>query len=281
MPDWETLLPLLVHIQANLESDLSLTALSAKAGLSPFHLQRLFRAIVGETPKAYTQRLRMERAAFRLLLHETPLLEIALDCGFQNHETFTRAFRRHYGQPPSDYRQWIREQAAEQEQQPTAPVPAQFAISATKVIRLRPMHVAFVRHTGPYEAVPESLFDQLEQWRAARRLPGPAVWLGIGHDSPALTPPEKLRFDAALEVAGPFAPEGVIAHQWLPGGEFAVTTHAGPYDTLPEAYAQIFPRALALPNHRLIGLPAVEIYRATRITLTHRMNQTDICLPVS
>lgn len=35
--DWETLIPVLVHIQANLAGDLSLRALGKKAGLSPFH----------------------------------------------------------------------------------------------------------------------------------------------------------------------------------------------------------------------------------------------------
>ncbi|MBS1826389.1 MAG: helix-turn-helix domain-containing protein [Acidobacteria bacterium] len=277
--DWETLLPLLVHIQANLEADLSLGALGRKAGLSPFHLQRLFRAVVGETPRAYTERLRLERAAFRLLIHESALLEIALDCGFRNHETFARAFRRRFGQAPRSYREWARWRAPEEPGEP-AEVTTPYSISATKVIRLRPIHVAFLRHTGPYENVPESLFDDLQSWRSKRGYPGPAVWLGIGHDSPSSTSPEKLRFDAAVEVPAPFASEGRVAHQLLPGGEFAVTTHAGPYETLTQAYPQIFPRLMTLPRHRLIGLPVVEIYHTTRVTVAHRMNHTDICLPV-
>jgi AraC-like DNA-binding protein len=105
--DWETLIPLLVHIQANLDRDLALAALSRKAGLSPFHLQRLFKAAIGETPKAYTSRLRVERAAFRLLIHDSSLLDIALECGFQNHETFIRAFHRRFGKSPRDYRKWM------------------------------------------------------------------------------------------------------------------------------------------------------------------------------
>lgn len=44
---------LLVHIQAHLDEDLSLDVLSAKASLSPAHLQRTFQALVGETPKNY------------------------------------------------------------------------------------------------------------------------------------------------------------------------------------------------------------------------------------
>ena len=41
---------LFVYIQAHLDQDLSLEALSAKASLSPAHFQRTFQALVGETP---------------------------------------------------------------------------------------------------------------------------------------------------------------------------------------------------------------------------------------
>lgn len=281
--DWETLLPLLVHIQAHLEDDLGLEALGRKAGLSAFHLQRRFKAAIGETPKAYTQRLRLERAAFRLRVHDSSVLDIALECGFQSHETFLRAFRRRFDQTPGAYREQGRAEAAawsEPRGEALAETGPGFEISATKVIPLRPVHVAFRRHVGPYEAVPESLFDELEAWAARRRLPGPPVWMGIGHDAPGTTPPEQLRFDAALVVPGPFAPEGRIACQLLPGGPFAVTSHAGPYDTLPAAYAALFPRLLAIPGHRLVGLPAIEIYHTTKVNVGHRLNHTDLCLPV-
>ena len=113
---------LLVYIQAHLDKDLSLAALSAKASLSPAHFQRTFHALVGETPKNYVARLRLERAAFRLLIHDATLLDMALDCGFHNHETFTRAFRRRYGMPPSRYRASVRTQA-QQRLEPAAEPP--------------------------------------------------------------------------------------------------------------------------------------------------------------
>ena len=77
------LLPLLVHIQAHLEDDLDLTTLARHAGHSPSHLHRVFSAAVGETPRQYVSRLRLERAAFRLLVHDASILSIALDCGFE------------------------------------------------------------------------------------------------------------------------------------------------------------------------------------------------------
>jgi AraC-like DNA-binding protein len=91
--DWETLLPLLVYIQAHLDGDLSLHALSRQAGWSPAYFHRVFKAVLGETPRAYVTRLRLQRSAFRLLIQDATLLDITLECGFHNHETFTSAFR--------------------------------------------------------------------------------------------------------------------------------------------------------------------------------------------
>jgi AraC family transcriptional regulator len=271
---------LLVHIQAHLEEDLSLDVLSAKASLSPAHFQRAFRALVGETPKKYVARLRLERAAFRLLIHDATLLDIALDCGFQNHETFTRAFRRRFGMPPSSYRAWVRTRL-QQHQESAAELPGNaYDISDTKIRRLHRTHLAFIRHVGPYEAVPDTLFDSLEDWAISQGLAGPRIWMGIGHDAPGTTRPEHLRFDAALVVPAAFTARGAIGHQVFEGGQFAVTTHAGPLVTLPAAYAAIFPRVTRLPRHRLIGLPAVEIYQTARVNAHLQLNVTDICLPV-
>ena len=280
---WERLLPLLLHVQASLEDDLSLAVLARQAGLSPSRLHRVFKAAVGETPKDYVVRLRLERGIFRMLVQDSTLLDIALACGFRSPETFSRAFRRRFGRSPGEYRDWIRERV------PRHPLPARaageggeaFALSATKVVRLRASMLAFVRHVGPYEAVPDSLFTRLERWAAKRRIPGPRIWMGFGHDAPGVTPPDKLRFDAALVVPAQLAPEDGVACRHFPGGDFALTTHAGSFETLPAAYAAIFPRALALPRYNLVGLPAVEIYHAARVDARRRLNHTDICLPVA
>jgi AraC family transcriptional regulator len=76
--------------------------------------------------------------------------------------------------------------------------------------------------------------------------------MGIGHDAPGTTRPEHLRFDAALVVPSAFAPRGQVGHQVFEGGDFAVTTHAGPFAKLPAAYAAIFLRLTQLPKYRLI-----------------------------
>ena len=281
MNDWETLTRLLVYIQANLDLDLGLAALGSRANLSPAHLQRVFKAAIGETPKGYVTRLRVERAAFCLLAHESAVAEIAAHCGFQSHETFIRAFRRRFGKSPREYRVSGRADVeAWNKERREALTGARFELSKTRLIIIRPTHVAFRRHVGPYEDVPESLFDELERWAARRRLSGPRIWAGIGHDAPVATPAGQLRFDAALVVPGPFEPSGLIGYQLVAGGPHAVTTHAGPYETLGAAYATIFPRLAAFKDYDPVGLPAVEVYHTAKISVRLALNHTDICLPM-
>jgi AraC family transcriptional regulator len=226
-------------------------------------------------------RLRLERAAFELLVRDATLVDIALDCGFGDHETFTRAFRRHFGVPPSAYRTAIRQRVRQRPApRPVDLPPADYQLSATRATRLRTLHLACKRHVGPYELVPNSLFDTLDAWATRQRRPLPRIWLGIGHDAPGITSSEKLRFDAALVVSEPFRTGGGVSYQVLHAADYALTTHVGPYDSLPAAYGEIFARALMLKGYELVGLPVVEIYHTTRVDTARVLNHTDIYLPI-
>lgn len=67
-----------------------------------FH--RLTVQVIGETPGAHQRRLRLDRAACLLLTSRATILEIALETGWESHETFTRAFRARFRVTPSAFR---------------------------------------------------------------------------------------------------------------------------------------------------------------------------------
>jgi AraC family transcriptional regulator len=83
---------------------LTLQALADAVDLSPYHFLRSFSAITGTTPHQYVLRMRLRRAAVRLHAEDARILDIALDCGFNDLSNFNRAFRAEFGMSPRAYR---------------------------------------------------------------------------------------------------------------------------------------------------------------------------------
>jgi AraC family transcriptional regulator len=278
----------LTYIQANLDGDLSLQALAAVAGCSAPYFARRFAGMMAQTPKQYTSRLRLERAALRLVLLDDGVLDIALDCGFSCHETFSRAFCRRFGVAPLAFRQKGRlpaavdaaaDTAAGQELPQRVDAATPVSLSSTVVRTLQPMSLAFIRQTGPYEHVPIVFWDTIIDWARLHDIPAPYVLLGIAHDAPGITKPENLRFDAAIRVPGEFRSGRRVGHQRFAGGLFAFTTSVGPLVSLPAAYREIFRRW----NDRTLaclGVPCLEFYRVNRVVADLAIVNTEIAIPV-
>lgn len=101
------------HIHTHVDDDLSIGRLAGLVGLSPRHFQREFRRQVGQPAGRYVDRVRVE-AARRALEDEpaTTVAVVARRSGFGSAETLRRAFTRHVGVAPDDYRRRFARTAA-------------------------------------------------------------------------------------------------------------------------------------------------------------------------
>jgi AraC family transcriptional regulator len=89
------------------------------------------------------------------------------------------------------------------------------------------------------------------------------VRLGISHDDPEITPPERLRYDAALVVPDSVTGSGAVAIQEIGGGEYAAAMHRGPYDRLGETYAALCGQWLPASGREARNAPPLEFYRTS------------------
>lgn len=91
------------YIEKNKTEEISLSDLARASLFSPWYSYRLFRDCFGLTPTEYIRKYRLTEAAKQLRSGEVKVIDAAMDAGFTNVDTFTRAFYREFGLNPSDY----------------------------------------------------------------------------------------------------------------------------------------------------------------------------------
>lgn len=93
------------YVHAHIDQELTLEGLAALLGYSPYHFARLFREATGLSPYQFVLDQRVGRAEALLGDTTTPLIEVALSCGFASQSHLTRVFHRRTGVTPHSYRQ--------------------------------------------------------------------------------------------------------------------------------------------------------------------------------
>lgn len=98
----EKLLPVLDYIDANLEGDLSLTALEKNFFINRYYLSKIFKKCIGNNIHEYIIYKRISRA--KKLLHEGKnVTEACTGSGFKDYSNFLRIFKRTVGTTPGKY----------------------------------------------------------------------------------------------------------------------------------------------------------------------------------
>ena len=93
------------------DSDLNLSQIAAKCGVSDCYFRRLFQQYSGESPMNFRQRLRIERAKQLLLSDEQyTVSEVAQELGFADVYHFSKTFKKYCGESPTKYIQTISSQ---------------------------------------------------------------------------------------------------------------------------------------------------------------------------
>ncbi len=84
---------------------LTLQDIADHVGLSPYHLERLFKQETSKTPRTFLEKIRIDKAIYYLVNSNHTNLEICYEVGFQSTSNFYKVFRRIHECSPSEYRQ--------------------------------------------------------------------------------------------------------------------------------------------------------------------------------
>ena len=95
----------------NISSPLDNKKLARKAGMGINSFYTLFKKEMNRTPGEYLLMLKMEQASVELLRSDTPIDQIAENCGYADRYHFSKAFRNYFGIAPGEFRKRHKQKA--------------------------------------------------------------------------------------------------------------------------------------------------------------------------
>jgi AraC family transcriptional regulator len=146
----------------------------------------------------------------------------------------------------------------------------------------KPIDVAYLRYVGSYgKPLSDFWMTKVAPWMETNGLYGQPRY-GISHDDPGITAPEKLRYDAAVEVPEDFVGAGDHQRTVIPGGKYAVGKFKGSDEQVGEAWAWLLRDWLPGSGMQLDSRPFFEHYPidATYDPKTGEF-ECEICIPVT
>lgn len=271
----DRLLRVLNYIHDNPNGDLSLDNLADVAAMSRFHWHRVFHAMTGETCAQAVRRMRLHRAAGRIVREDTPIDQIAKACGYTNPRSFGQAFRSSYGLSPNAFRSAGKIDAPALLQRE-----GRHEMHTIEIRDMPARTLIGLPHKGAYMEIGKS-FEKLGAMIAARGLwPNCGPVLGVYYDDPAAVAEADLRSFAGADWRGDDAPEGFDSVE-LAAGKMAVLTYKGPYAMIKSGYDKLYGEWLPQSGQTPADAPCYEVYLNDPRETAPEELLTEICMPLA
>ncbi|MBL8945186.1 MAG: AraC family transcriptional regulator [Myxococcales bacterium] len=285
------------YVQQHRAEDLSLETLAQVAAFSPFHFHRVFKATTGENLAEFVQRVRLEWAGGALLARRgDDVLAVALDAGFQSAGAFARAFKEHFGMTATQWRsggaaQWRADRVADRKMREAvrkaceaAQEGAAYGPAMDITVRTLPTHhLAYVRVIGPYGPGGgiASAWRRLMTWASARELWTPdRLCIGIGHDNPGITAPDRCRYDAGIVVPAGLAVDAQVNTVDLPGTKYCIAPFDGTAAEVGGCWDRVFSEWFPGSGYQPGDGPCIELYHGDAWDVATGRIRCELCVPI-
>jgi len=196
------------------------------------------RSALDESLHSYIARQRVERAVMNMQTEKMSLTMLAGMVGYDNPQSFSKAFKKHFGISPKAYSDKLQSRLDD------------YIKSRgnghggihSEIIEIEKIELTYIRIFGkygedePYETAWNKLLCFLEKNNA---LSDTTRFIGISFDDPNITEYHQCRFYACASVQQKISPAGEFGTIQIPEGKYAVYTLKGSYPGLQGLYNNI------------------------------------------
>ncbi|WP_316803332.1 AraC family transcriptional regulator [Pedobacter nototheniae] len=259
-------------IENNYDQYISIKELEEVSNYSYRNIQRIFKYTCGETIGAYQQRLKVENGYKLIIYTKSTLTAIALQVGFANLASFSKAFKLHFKISPKMAR--LNKPSLFLESR-LIPVISEEEIKP-EIIYLKPLKIYYESTQTSYiNADIELLWDHFMKHKFPDH---DTEYFGVIADEPLIKTQLSYRYDACASAASKSIK---LPSKSIFGGRYAQFIHQGRYETIENTYTKIYAGWILNSGLEFAHTPIIEKY-IKHIDNTNHIDEqlTAILLPL-
>lgn len=276
----------ILYMEEHLHEELFVHDVADAVGYSYYHFTRIFQSVVGESMGSYIQKRRLAKAAQMLVYSNNKVLNIAMVCGFQSAEAFSRAFKSVYQVSPALYRkhrfhtllgdkkaldydmlQHIREHMDIQPQ--IIQTKASFVVGIHGICDVANLYSLWQRFAQCKDDIPNQ--------HPRGRCFGICEYTQAIHSTTYDMPFSEV---IGVEVTSFEKVPTNLVKKIIPAGKYAVFIHKGPIHSIDKTYAYIWGTWALLTNEVLSERDDFELYDERFLAPDHALSQIAIYIPI-
>jgi len=275
----------MLYLDNNLDRFVSIGALARIACFSPFHFQRIFQTVTGETVLQYQQRKRLELAVQLLRESSRSIIDIALSIGYQTPTSFNKAFKKWIGTTPTSFRQQsdLRPLSSFEPLLQTGNVKK--SVYPHRIDDLPEMQFAFIETQGLWKgsfvkAGQPAFKKAYEIIRRQGLNVNGNHWIGMIPFKPERYTDAMARFRFGILFNQQIDVQQPLSTMKVAAGRVAIFEHRGPYEYLLQTWALAYNGWLPRSNEILRDMAPYEIYMNNPWNTPPEQWVTRVCVPI-
>ncbi|WP_343250098.1 AraC family transcriptional regulator [Diplocloster hominis] len=274
------------YIEKHLNENISLSDVAKETGYSYYHMTRLFSSIIGESAGHYINRRRLYNASEKLVYSNQRIIDIALECGFESSEAFSRAFKSVFGSSPADYRRAGLNLVIKAKTGLTPEDVSHIANNITHtpdILILQETKVAGLRGTTSLSdnRIPK-LWEQYQLLHKKLSVTADAGYIICETQQTAYAKDGDVTFSvmAGSPINNHDTLPPPLSEKTLSAGRYAVFTHRGPLTNLFKTYQYIYGTWLPTSKEKLDNRDDFEVYNREILSYNAPDNEVRIHIPI-
>lgn len=276
---YKTRLQLVVsYIRDNYNKAITIADLEEATNYSYRNLQRIFKGYYKETIGAYITRIKVENGARLLKFSSEEIKLIAEKVGYADVQSFSKAFKKHFGIAPASFRAHKKEIFSKSQENKNS-----MPFFEDRIENLQAKKVVYKRIKADYYSNEiDKVWDNLLQEMKSKIDVDKAESFGIIWDEPLLSEQITFDYDACLVIENDInIQDKKFKIKTIPNQKYAVFTHFGSYKSIGSMYDKIFNNWIFNTKNEVSEMPFLEFYRKHESHTTNKNEyETEIYVPL-